>query len=98
MSIFVVFTISLTCLASAAAQHGACQRPAQAQQSNCNAIRFVFTGGNVSGIISPTGDIDGATEQFDAAFTIAAALLAAAAVIILALARASIGETSRVRK
>jgi ACS family glucarate transporter-like MFS transporter len=95
VSILAILTISLTCLASGLSLNMALANDLlKRSQASATVVGIVFTGGNVSGIISPivTGYIVAATGQFDAAFTVAGALLAVGAVISFALTRESIGE------
>jgi sugar phosphate permease len=93
-SILVILTISLACLASGLSLIMALANDLlKHSQASATAASFTFTGGNISGIISPivTGYIVASTGQFDAAFTIAGTLLALGAVVAFALTRESIG-------
>jgi MFS family permease len=93
--ILVLFTVSLTCVASGLSLNMALANDLlKRSEASATVVGFVFTGGNIAGIIAPivTGYIVAATGQFDAAFTIAGTLLVLGAVICLALTRESIGE------
>jgi ACS family glucarate transporter-like MFS transporter len=93
--ILIIFTVSLTCLASGLSLNMALANDLlKCSEATATVTGIVFTGGNVAGIIAPivTGYIVTATGQFDAAFTIAGTLLALGAVISLAFTRESIGE------
>jgi ACS family glucarate transporter-like MFS transporter len=95
--ILAILTVSLTGLASGLSLNMALANDLlRRSEATATATGFIFTGGNIAGIISPivTGYIVAATGQFDAAFTIAGTLLALGAVISFALTRESIGAES----
>jgi ACS family glucarate transporter-like MFS transporter len=97
IGILVILTISLTCLASGLSLNMALANDLlRSSEATAAATGFIFTGGNISGIVSPivTGYIVAATGRFDAAFTIGGTLLALGAVVSFALTRESIGEES----
>jgi MFS family permease len=75
--IVAIFSLSLTCVASALSLNTALTNDLmRGSEASAAAVGFVLTGGNVFGIISPivTGYIVAATNQFDVAFTIAGVL------------------------
>jgi MFS family permease len=96
-SILLILTVALTCLATGLSLNMALANDLlRRSEATATATGFIFTGGNISGIISPivTGHIVAATGQFDVAFTIAGALLALGAVVSFALTRESIGAAA----
>jgi MFS family permease len=97
MSVLVIFSVALTAVASGLTLNMALANDLLTRSEASGTVAgFVFTGGNVAGIIAPivTGYIVDATGQFDAAFSVAGTLLVIGAVISLALTRKSIGETA----
>jgi ACS family glucarate transporter-like MFS transporter len=95
--ILVILSISLTCLASGLSLNMALANDLlRRSEATATVTGFIFTGGNISGIVSPivTGYIVAATGQFDAAFTVAGTLLTLGAVVSFALTRESIGGES----
>jgi MFS family permease len=96
MSILIIFSVTLTGVASGLTLNMALANDLlKHSEASGTVAGFVFTGGNVAGLIAPivTGYIVAATGQFDAAFTVAGTLLVVGAVVSLALTRESIGET-----
>jgi MFS transporter, ACS family, D-galactonate transporter len=82
--ILAIFSLSLTCVASALSLNTALANDLlRGSEASGAAIGFVLTGGNVFGITAPivTGYIVAATNQFDVAFTIAGVLAAIGAIM-----------------